>query len=143
MKRRIGSRAVVAVATAGTIAVIAPAAPAAAAPAGPSSAVGIVLERSGGFTGGRDAFVVDRSTVGGRRPLRMAGSRQFLRLRGSYQPANSCCDRYFYRLTVSYRGGERRTVSAVQGAAAPRILWDVIGEVQRVGVRPLPAAPAA
>lgn len=108
-------------------------APASAAtvPAGP--AIRIVLERAGGFIGGHDTFVVDRSTAGGHQALRLAGSHRFLRLRGSYQPANPCCDRYSYVVTVSYLRGSRKTVSTVQGTDAPRILWDVIAETERAG----------
>jgi hypothetical protein len=122
------------------VAALSPAVPAAAAPAPPTA---IVLERVGGFAGTRDSFVVDRSTVGGRRPLRMAGSPEFKRLRSSYPPEDPCCDRYSYRVTVTYRGGHHKTVSTVQGATAPRILWDVIAEVERVGVRILSPVPAA
>ena len=113
-------------------AALAPEAPAAAMPI---PATTIVLERAGGFAGARDSFVVDGSTVGGQRPRRMAGSPAFRRLRGSYQPANACCDRYSYRITVTYRGGYRKTVSTVQGVPAPRVLWQVIAEVERVGTR--------
>jgi hypothetical protein len=112
--------------TACAIAALTPAAPA-------LPATTIVLERAGGFAGTRDSFAVDRSTAGGRRPLRMAGSAEFRRLRGSYLPTNPCCDRYSYRVTVTYRGGLHKTVATVQGSAAPRILWDVIAEVERVG----------
>jgi len=118
-------------------------APAAPAAAGAVPATAIVLDRAGGFAGTQDLFVVDRSTVGGRRPLRMAGSPEFRRLGGSYQPKNPCCDRYSYRVTVTYRGGRHRTVSTVQGATAPRVLWDVIAAVERVGAGPLSPAPAA
>jgi hypothetical protein len=111
-------------------ATLAPAAPAAAMPI---LATTIRLERAGGFAGFQDSFVVDRSTVGGQRPRRMAAGPEFRRLRGSYQPYNSCCDRYSYRVTVTYRGGNQKTVSTVQGATAPRILWEVIEEVERVG----------
>jgi hypothetical protein len=125
------------------IAALAPGTPAAAAPGGFDSATRIVLQRTGGFAGEQTSFAVDRSTVGSARPLRMAESRQFLRLRSSYQPQNSCCDRFSYRVTVSYRGGYRKTVTTVQGARAPRILWDVITEVEQIGVRPFAVAPAA
>ena len=116
------------------IAALTPAAPAAAAP---PPATAVAVERSGGFAGGRDSFVVDHSTVGGRPSLRMAGSTDFRRLRSSYQPVNPCCDRFSYRVTVTYRGGHHKTVSTVQGTTAPRVLWNLIAEVQRVGVRPL------
>ena len=125
------------------IAALTPATPAAAAPAPFGSATKIVLDRSGGFAGKQDSFVVDRTTVGGQRALRLAGSYKFKWLRNSYQPKNPCCDRYAYRVTVSYRGGFRKTVRTVQGTDAPRILWDVIGESERVGVRPFSPAPAA
>ncbi|MDG6106349.1 hypothetical protein Daura_19510 [Dactylosporangium aurantiacum] len=127
------------------IAALTPATPAAAADAAPvpfGQATKIVLDRSGGFAGERTSFVVDRTTVGGRPALRMAGSWKFRWLRSSYQPRNPCCDRYAYRVTVTYRGGFRKTVRTVQGTQAPRILWDVITETERVGVRPFSPAPA-
>ena len=104
------------------------------AAAEPPPATAIVLQRAGGFAGAQDSFVVDQVTAGGRRALQMAGSPAFRALRHSYQPENPCCDRYTYRLTVTYRGGYHKTVSTVQGTTAPRILWDVIAEVERVGV---------
>ncbi|GIM91158.1 protealysin inhibitor emfourin [Paractinoplanes toevensis] len=133
-----------------SIAALVPAAPVAAAPpraaapaqaTAPARATAIVLERSGGFAGRQESFVVDRTTVGGERSLRLAARPEFRRLRGSYQPANPCCDRFLYRLAVTYRDGRHKTVSTVQGGTAPRILWDLIGEVQRVGVRPMPFSP--
>ena len=143
MQRNIARNSIVTLVTVCAIAALSPVAPATAAPAAFGSATKIVLERTGGFAGDRTSFVVDPSVVGGQRPLRIAGSRQFTRLRDSYQPENPCCDRFFYRVTVSYRGGYRKTVSTVQGTNAPRVLWDVIDEVEQVGVRPFPAAPTA
>ncbi len=112
------------------VATLAPTAPATAAPV---LATSITLDRSGGFAGRQETFVITRSTPDGRPSLRMVSTPEFLRLRGSYQPKNPCCDRFNYQLTVSYRNGYRKTVSTVQGTTAPRILWDVIGEVERVG----------
>jgi hypothetical protein len=132
MRHAVTRRGLATLVALGSLAALAPEAPAAATPV-PAGA--IVLERTGGFAGGRDSFVVDGSTVGGQRPRRMAGSAAFRRLRGSYLTASACCDRYSYRVTVTYRGGYRKTVSTIQGAAAPRILWQVIAEVERVGVR--------
>ncbi|WP_433222326.1 hypothetical protein ACQP00_23170 [Dactylosporangium sp. CS-047395] len=130
--------AILTLTTACTAAVLSPAPPAAAAPSllPAGQARTIVLERSGGFAGEETAFVVDRTTVGGRPALRMAGSRAFLKLRRSYQPKNPCCDRYAYRVTVTYRGGHRKSVETVQGTNAPHVLWDVIGQSERYGVRP-------
>lgn len=132
MKRRtITRRSLATLVAACAVATIAPAAPATAAPVLASS---ITLERSGGFTGRDDTFVVTGRTPGGRPSLRMVSTRQFLRLRASYHPKNPCCDRYAYELTVTYRNGFRKTVSTVQGTPdVPQILWDVIGEVERVG----------
>jgi hypothetical protein len=141
MGRNIARNGIVTLLTVCGFAALTPATPAAAAPAPFGSATRILLDRSGGFAGKTDSFVVDRTTVGGKRALRMAGSFQFRWLRSSYQPENPCCDRYAYRVTVSYRGGHRKTVSTVQGARAPRILWDVIGESERVGVRPFSPTP--
>jgi hypothetical protein len=132
MRRVVTRRGMTILAALCSIAALAPEAPAAAMP---NPATGIVLERAGGFAGTMDSFVVDRSTAGGQRPRRMAGSTGFRRLRTSYQPGNPCCDRYSYRLTVTYRGGYHKTISTVQGAPAPGILWEVITEVERVGAR--------
>jgi hypothetical protein len=143
MQRNTTRNILVALVAVCAITALAAATPAAAAPGVFDSATGIVLERTGGLTGEQTSFAVDRSTVGGQRPLRMVESRQFLRLRSSYQPQNPCCDRLSYRVTVAYRGGNRKTVTTVQGAHAPRILWDVINEVEQVGVRPFAVTPAA
>ncbi|MEU8657169.1 hypothetical protein [Actinoplanes philippinensis] len=116
------------------VATLAPAAPASAAPA---VATSITLDRSGGFAGQHQTFLVNRSTPDGRPVLRLAGRGDFLRLRASYLPKNPCCDRFEYRLTVTYRGGFRKTVSTVQGTSGvPEILWTVISDVERVGAQP-------
>ena len=144
MGHNIARNSIVTLAAVCGIAALTPAAPAAAATAAPApfgAATRIVLQRTGGIAGHQDSFAVDRTTVGGQRALRLAGSPRFRWLRASYQPKNPCCDRFAYRVTVSYRGGHRKTVSTVQGATAPQILWDVIGETERVGVRPF--APAS
>jgi hypothetical protein len=127
-------RGIAALLAAAGLATLAPAAPAAAAQSS-REAVRIVLERSGGFRGGHDSFAVDRSTVGGHRPLRLAASRDFQRLHPSYRTPSSCCDRYTYRLTVTYRGGNLKTITTIQGASAPAVLWNVITDTERVGVR--------
>jgi hypothetical protein len=139
MRRRIGRNSI-AVLLAAACAAMTFTPPAAAAAPGPTRATRIVLERTGGFAGVHDSFAVDRSTVGGQRPLRMVESRRFTSLRSSYVPKNSCCDRFAYQVTVTYRGGYTKTVSTVQGADAPSELWQVINAVERVGVRPFAAA---
>lgn len=121
------------------VAALTPAAPAAATPI---PATAIRLERTGGFAGNSDLFTVDRSTTGGGRALRMAGRSEFRRLHGSYQSGSSCCDRFFYRITVNYRDGHRKSVTTLDGETAPRILWDVIAEVERVSAHPQTPAPA-
>ncbi|WP_203726998.1 hypothetical protein [Paractinoplanes durhamensis] len=137
--RRVGIAALVA------ICLVAPAVPAVAAPAvvWPAPAVSIVLERSGGFAGRSETFAVDQATVGGRKALWLVATPEFRRLRGSYLPVNACCDRFGYRLEVTYRYGLRKTVTTVQGTPAPQILGDVLAEVQRVGAQPSLAAGRA
>lgn len=142
MGRNIARKSIVTLVAVCGLAALAPAASASTAPLSFGSATKIVLDRSGGLAGEKTSFVVDRTTVGGRSALQSATSYKFKWLRNSYQPKNSCCDRYAYRVTVSYRGGSRKTVTTVQGSSAPRILWDVIGESERVGVRPFGPAPA-
>lgn len=93
----------------------------------------ITLERTGGIAGRQDRYVVDRDTANGERPLRLASSVRFRWLRESYQPRNACCDRFSYRLTVFYRHGYSKTVLATDGAAAPRILWEVISLTEQAG----------
>ncbi|GAA3455811.1 protealysin inhibitor emfourin [Dactylosporangium matsuzakiense] len=147
MQRTILRRgAGIGIAAAAAAALIAPAAPAAAAgPKGTGAATPaatqIVLERSGGFAGEHTAFVVDTTTVGGAPALQLAGTRRFLRLHAAYLPKHTCCDRYAYRVTVTYRGERTKTVATMQGARAPQVLWDVISQSERYGVRPF--APQA
>jgi hypothetical protein len=129
-QRTITRKRLTILAAACAVAALTPAAPAAAAPV---LATSIMLDRSGGFAGRHETFRVDGTTPGGRPSLRAASTREFLRLRSSYQPKNPCCDRFAYELTVTYRSGFRKTVSTVQGTTAPQILWDVIGEAERVG----------
>jgi hypothetical protein len=125
--------AAVTTAAAGSAAVTTAAAGSAAAPVIFGAARQIVLVRAGGIAGTQDTFVVKRDTPGGQRALRLAGSWRFRWLRGTYQPKNPCCDRFTYRLTVTYRGGHRKTVATVQGAEAPKILWDVIAATEKAG----------
>ncbi|MET0424096.1 MAG: protealysin inhibitor emfourin [Actinoplanes sp.] len=142
MRRKIGRNSIaVSLVAACAALTFAPPAAAAPAPTGYGAATRVLLERTGGFAGVHDSFVVDRSTVGGQRSLRLVESYRFRALRASYVPKNSCCDRFFYQVTVTYRGGFRKTVSTVQGADAPRVLSDVISAVERAGVRPFGAAP--
>jgi hypothetical protein len=129
-QRTVTRRSFTTLAAACAVAALTPAAPATAAPV---LATSITLDRSGGFAGRHETFRVDGATLGGRPSLRAASTVDFLRLRGSYQPKNPCCDRFAYELTVTYRNGFRKTVSTVQGTRAPHILWDVIGAAERVG----------
>src|SRR5690349_9958799 len=84
MRRAVTRRGLAALAALAGIAALAPEAPAAAMPV-PADA--IVLDRTGGFAGSRDSFLVDGSTAGGQRARRLAAGPGFRRLRGSYQPA--------------------------------------------------------
>jgi hypothetical protein len=65
--------------------------------------------------------------------VELVASAEFRRLRHTHLPKNSCCDRYFYRVTVAYRDTHRKTISTVQGAAAPSLLWNVMSLTGRAG----------
>lgn len=112
------------------LAALVPAQPASADRYAPATQ--IVLTRSGGFAGGRTTWIVDQRTSHGDRALALASSPEFQRLDPSYLPSNQCCDRYSYRVNVSYRGGGAKTVDAMDGLG-PRVLWAVINETEKNG----------
>jgi hypothetical protein len=78
--------------------------------------------------------VVERSTPGADVP-RLFGavsSSRFRGLRPRYLPANPCCDRYTYRLSVSYLHGRTKTVTTMDGTTAPPVLWKAINLVRDI-----------
>jgi hypothetical protein len=67
------------------------------------------------------------------RLLRLASSPAFLALEPSYLPADTCCDFFVYRVTVSYTNDAKKSVVTMEGATAPSVLWDVIVLRQAIG----------
>jgi hypothetical protein len=131
MKRSLISFAVLL----GLFAALAPVgAPPAHASAGPAYAYRVDLDRTGGIAGRHDHWTVLRSTPDPevRRLMWLVGSRGFRSLRPSYEPADPCCDRFTYRVTVQYRAGRTKHVTTLDGASAPSVLWSVIHLVQNI-----------
>ncbi|MFC7531140.1 hypothetical protein [Actinoplanes sp. GCM10030250] len=117
------------VALAGVTAPVTPASAASFAPAAES----VSVVRTGGFAGSQASFQVSGSgTKQSAEVLRLASGPAFRALRPRYVPKNTCCDRYLYRVEVRYRNGRVKDVTALQGAPAPRVLWDVIKRVENM-----------
>jgi len=114
------------------------ASPAAAAPLDPGRAVPgfayqIQLDRTGGIAGRHDRYVVGWFTPS--RPawtaLALASTPRYRWLKPSYLPADPCCDRFSYEVTVRYQRGSTKVVRTMDGASAPKLLWQVIRLTQR------------
>jgi hypothetical protein len=95
----------------------------------------VVLERTGGINGQPLTIVVD---AGGAHPdvprlLRMASSPEFLALKPSYLPEDTCCDFFFYKVTVTYINDAKKSVLTMEGVAVPTVLSDVIGLTLAIG----------
>jgi hypothetical protein len=115
---------------------LAGAAPVAAAPTTATAtgfAYQVVVDRSGGFAGLHDQYLVNWRMRGAdaRWVLILTTTKEYKRLAGSYLPANPCCDRFEYLVTVRYTNGVTKKVRTVDGADAPALLWRVIRLTQR------------
>lgn len=110
----------------GVIAVGAPAS-ASAMPAS-ASAQRVTVERTGGYLGLHDVFVVNASDPAPEVPnlVSLASSPEFQSLDQSYLPPSTCCDRFSYLVTVDYADGTSEVVLTMDGAKAPDVLWKVI-----------------
>lgn len=111
----------------------------------PEGAV-ILFSRSGGFAGIVEEWTIyaDGRIVSAtgetawaqpdrvQEVIRKAESLGFFEMAHDYVPADTCCDRILYELTI--RSGERvHTVRVLEPAPdAPRGLWEIIGEVTRL-----------
>jgi hypothetical protein len=128
------------------------AAPGAAAPLRETTTAGapstyayrVVLDATGGFANLHQHWVVVRSDPGTdvARLFGTVSGGRFRALRPSYLPANPCCDRFTYRLSVSYRHGRTKTVTTMDGTTAPPVLWKAINLV-RAAAAPAISRPAA
>jgi hypothetical protein len=111
------------------------AAPAVAAPARTAAtgfAYQVAVDRTGGIAGRHDRYTVNWRMRGtdARWALTLATTKEYKRLAASYLPADQCCDRFAYLVTVRYTNGTTKKVSTVAGATAPAILWRVIHSTQ-------------
>ena len=134
MRLKIGLVMVVA----GLLATVGAAPAAAAPPPDPiRRAVGfaysIQVDRTGGIAGRHDRYVVSRLTPNrpARTALALAGTPRYRWLKPSYLPADPCCDRFSYEVTVRYQRGPTKVVRTMDGGSAPKLLWQVIRLTQR------------
>jgi len=63
--------------------------------------------------------------------LALASTPQYRWLKPSYLPADPCCDGFSYEVTVRYQRGSTKVVRTMDGASAPKLLWQVIRLTQR------------
>jgi hypothetical protein len=103
-------------------------------PAASTYAYRVVLDATGGFANLHHHWVVVRGTPGAdvARLISTVSTNRFRHLGPSYLPANPCCDRYSYRLSVSYLRGRTKTVTTMDGATAPPVLWKAINLVRAI-----------
>ncbi|NYF55883.1 protealysin inhibitor emfourin [Micromonospora purpureochromogenes] len=92
-----------------------------------SDAYQVTLTRTGGFAGVNEQYTVSASTVhiSTADLMATAGSCEFRRLSPSYT-AGAGADRFRYTVSVTYRNGITKTVSAEDGVEAPEVLWQVL-----------------
>lgn len=110
------------------------------------SAVLIRYERSGGVMGRTESWTIaanGRITNDTEQSLSVTPTAvtelydtlvasDFFTLESSYLPADTCCDRSSYTLTVRRPDGTLHQVSAMDGANAPETLWQSLDRVQRL-----------
>lgn len=97
------------------------------------------LHRSGGFAGldetwrlesdgtvlGPDGYVGSADPDAVAALIAAADAAGFFQLEDEYLPADQCCDRFLYELTLS-RGDDTHTVITLDGADAPESLFRLI-----------------
>ncbi len=133
---------------------------ASASPLGmPESSSGLLLslERDGGLAGAHDVWHIyadgrveatskGKGTVQAQLPdtdvksvMQSITSAGLMQLDDDYTPANRCCDRFTYKLTV-VDGGTSKTITTMDGAQQPTALSNALDAVnnliQQAGLRP-------
>ncbi|GIG62994.1 hypothetical protein Lfu02_73660 [Longispora fulva] len=106
--------------------------PASASSSRPSNhrAYRISVVQTGGIAGVNETYSVDRSTPNSAPILARASSPEYLALNASYAPANPCCDRFTYQVTVNYTGNPSKTVTMTEGSNCPDIMYEIIEGVE-------------
>ncbi|RNL90339.1 hypothetical protein EFE23_24135 [Micromonospora solifontis] len=99
-----------------------------------STAYQVTVERTGGFAGVDESYTVLSSTVHLYTTDLMAtvNGREFRTLGSAYRPAIPGADRYSYTVSVAYTNGHSKTVTTMDGADAPAVLWQVIDLTMRI-----------
>jgi hypothetical protein len=107
---------------AGTLAVAGP------AQAARSTAYQVTVVRTGGFAGLTQEFTVLSQTVNTATADLMytVNGREFRGLAPSYLPTYNGADRYSYTVSVAWTNGATKTVTTMDTADAPAVLWQVI-----------------
>jgi hypothetical protein len=109
----------------------------------------ITYERDGGIAGFHDVWRIYADggveAVSGNKPaaqmrlpadtiataVRQIADSGFFALADAYMPADTCCDRYTYKLTV-FDGGVAKTVITMDGAEQPSALADALTTVGKL-----------
>jgi hypothetical protein len=107
----------------------------------------VALLQTGGFAAIERQVRVDAETappsgIGANRKQKLfelAASDEFRRLRASYLPASTCCDRFAYKVTVAYRDGTTKSVATMDGIDRPPVLDSMLAILL---ARRLPASAA-
>jgi hypothetical protein len=119
------------------------------------SEISITYQRSGGFVGANDTWAIDSqgkvthqgSGASAQLPadqltelVAAIRAANFMDLKDSYLPKDTCCDRYEYTITVTV-GGQSKTVRTIDASsAAPRELTQLVETLNRYMPPPAPAA---
>ncbi|SBT49324.1 protealysin inhibitor emfourin [Micromonospora auratinigra] len=93
-----------------------------------STAYQVTVKRTGGFAGVTESYTVSTGTVHAYTTdlMTMVNGREFRTLAPAYLPTNTGADRFFYTVSVSYTNGYTKTVTTIDGATAPAVLWQVV-----------------
>lgn len=110
-------------------------------PSNPAAAQRVDLVRSGGVAGQTVRLFIDPTNTAPNAvlALQLAATAQFRALAPDYPPANPCCDRFRYDVTVTYPDDARKAVRYWSHVDAPQVLLDVIRLTERNGRSPAAA----
>ncbi|SHF44623.1 protealysin inhibitor emfourin [Streptoalloteichus hindustanus] len=103
-----------------------------AAPVGTAEGRGgvssVTLTTTGGYAGVHETVTVTPTTSFPKKDqlFSLVTRADFRALGDRYMPVHTCCDRFNYVLEVTYADGKRKKVETMDGATAPRVLFDVI-----------------
>lgn len=101
------------------------------------AATSVEVNQTGGFAGVNQVYTVDESVDNPRRGslFEMAAAPDFRALTDAYTGPNDCRDSYLYAVTVTYRDGTTKSVSADECNESPKVLTDIIALTKEIGRR--------